>query len=45
MGSTFVLIADIIGRVLIAPAEVPVGVVMGILGAGIFLTILIRRVK
>ncbi len=45
MGATFVLVADIIGRVLIAPAEVPVGVVMGILGAGIFLAILMKRVK
>ncbi len=45
IGAAFVLLADIIGRSLIAPAEVPVGVVMGIIGAGVFLAILLRRVK
>ena len=41
-GATFVLISDIIGRTLIAPAEIPVGVVMGVIGAGIFLVFLLR---
>ncbi|WP_241968956.1 ABC transporter permease [Trueperella bialowiezensis] len=45
VGAAFVLLADIIGRSLIYPAEIPVGVVMGIIGAGIFLVILVRRVK
>ncbi|MDP9806474.1 iron complex transport system permease protein [Trueperella bonasi] len=45
VGAAFVLLADIIGRLLIYPSEVPVGVVMGVLGAGIFLAILLRRVK
>ena len=44
-GAVFVLLADIIGRTLIAPAEIPVGVVMGIIGAAIFLVILLRTVK
>lgn len=44
-GAVFVLLADIIGRTLIAPAEIPVGVVMGIIGAAIFLFILLRTVK
>ncbi|MDO5726717.1 MAG: iron chelate uptake ABC transporter family permease subunit, partial [Bowdeniella nasicola] len=39
-GAAFVLVSDIIGRSLIAPAEIPVGVVMGIIGAAIFLTFL-----
>lgn len=44
-GAGFVLIADIIGRSVVAPAEVPVGVVMGIIGASIFLVFLIKKVK
>lgn len=44
-GAAFVLVADIIGRTLIAPAEIPVGVVMGVIGAAIFLVFLLRTVK
>lgn len=44
-GAIFVLIADIIGRTLIAPAEIPVGVVMGVIGAAVFLVFLMRTVK
>ncbi|MDO5048637.1 MAG: iron chelate uptake ABC transporter family permease subunit [Actinomycetaceae bacterium] len=44
-GAVFVLVADIIGRSIIAPAEIPVGVVMGIVGGAIFLFILLRTVK
>ncbi len=44
-GAAFVLFADIMARTLIAPAEIPVGVVMGVLGAGIFLIFLIRTMK
>ncbi|MDK8352090.1 iron chelate uptake ABC transporter family permease subunit, partial [Gleimia europaea] len=44
-GAGFVLIADILGRTLIAPAEIPVGVVMGVLGDTIFLVILLKTVK
>ncbi|MDO5701687.1 MAG: iron chelate uptake ABC transporter family permease subunit [Bowdeniella nasicola] len=44
-GAIFVLLADIVGRSLIAPAEIPVGVVMGISGSIIFLFLLIRMVR
>lgn len=44
-GAAFVLLADILARTLIAPAEIPVGVVMGVVGAAIFLTFLIRTAK
>lgn len=44
-GAVFVLIGDILGRTLIAPAEIPVGVVMGVIGAAAFLVILLRTVK
>lgn len=42
-GAVFVLAADLIGRTIISPAEVPVGVVMGIVGAAIFLYLLLRN--
>lgn len=45
VGAAFVLLADIIGRSLIPPAEIPVGAVMGMIGAGIFLVILLRKVR
>ncbi|QTG75616.1 ABC transporter permease [Trueperella pecoris] len=45
VGAAFVLVADLLSRTLIAPAEVPVGVVMGVVGAAIFLTILLKRVR
>lgn len=41
-GATFVLCADILSRSLIAPSEIPVGVIMGVLGAGLFLFVLLR---
>ncbi|MDO5034741.1 MAG: iron chelate uptake ABC transporter family permease subunit, partial [Actinomycetaceae bacterium] len=44
-GAAFALLADIIGRTLIAPAEIPVGVVMGIAGGAIFLILLLRSNK
>lgn len=39
-GAGFVLLSDIISRLLIYPAEVPVGVVIGVLGSGLFLMII-----
>ncbi|OFJ71801.1 iron ABC transporter permease [Actinomyces sp. HMSC06A08] len=44
-GAFFVLVSDIIGRTLIAPAEIPVGVVMGVIGAAIFIGFLLKTVK
>jgi iron complex transport system permease protein len=43
MGATLVLLADILARVLVRPAELPLGVVMAILGAPIFLHMVVRR--
>lgn len=42
-GSMFLLICDILARVVIAPYEVPVSVVVGILGSFIFIALLMRR--
>lgn len=42
-GSAFLLICDIIARTIIAPYEVPVSVVVGIIGSLIFLSLLLRK--
>lgn len=43
LGAVFVLFCDILGRVIIYPYEVPIGLTVGILGSGIFLYLLMRR--
>ena len=42
-GSILVLTADLLGRVLFAPSEVPVGIVMAFIGAPFFFYLLLRR--
>jgi iron complex transport system permease protein len=42
-GSIFLLVCDILARVIIAPYEVPVSVVVGALGSLIFIVLLMRR--
>ncbi|MFC0216173.1 ABC transporter permease [Paenibacillus chartarius] len=43
LGAVFVLFCDILGRVVIYPYEVPIGLTVGILGSGMFLYLLLRR--
>lgn len=43
LGGVFVLACDILGRVLIYPYELSIGVIVGVLGSGIFLYLLMRR--
>ncbi|MEM9583028.1 MAG: iron ABC transporter permease [Pseudomonadota bacterium] len=43
LGASLLLVADIISRVIIAPAELPIGIVTAVLGAPVFLWILLRR--
>jgi iron complex transport system permease protein len=43
LGAGFVLICDIIGRVIRFPYEVPISVVVGVIGSVIFLYLLLRR--
>lgn len=43
LGAALVLVADVVGRVVRYPYEVPVGVVMGILGSVAFLWFLLRH--
>lgn len=44
-GAVFVLIADVLGRLVVHPAELPVGVVLGIVGAPAFVLIVVRYKK
>ena len=37
------VLADVIARVIIAPAELPIGIVTAVLGAPVFLWILLRQ--
>ncbi|MFC4671651.1 FecCD family ABC transporter permease [Seohaeicola nanhaiensis] len=43
LGATLLLVADVISRVIVAPGELPIGIVTAILGAPVFLWILLRR--
>ena len=42
-GAALVLVADLLGRVLFAPAEVPVGIVMAAIGAPFFFALLLKE--
>lgn len=42
-GAGFVLACDIFGRLVRAPYEIPISVVVGVVGSGIFLWLLLRR--
>ena len=43
LGASLLLGADMIARLVIAPAELPIGIVTAVLGAPVFLWILLRR--
>ena len=45
LGASFVLVCDIISRVIIAPYEVPINLTIGVIGAVIFLYLIFRRNK
>lgn len=42
-GGVFLVVADLVARTLLAPAEIPVGVVTAAVGAPIFLALLLRK--
>lgn len=42
-GAALTLLCDLIGRLVIVPYEVPVGTVMGVVGAALFLLLILRR--
>jgi iron complex transport system permease protein len=43
LGACLLLIADVISRVIISPAELPIGIITAVLGSPVFLWILLRR--
>lgn len=43
LGASLLLCADMISRIVVTPAELPIGIVTAILGAPVFLWILLRR--
>ena len=43
LGASLLVLADMLARVIIAPAELPIGIVTAVLGAPIFLWILLKR--
>ena len=45
LGALFVLVCDIIGRVIIYPYEIPINLTVGVIGSGIFIYLLLRRKK
>lgn len=45
LGSLFLLLCDILGRIAIYPHEIPIGMITGIIGSGIFLIMIIRRLS
>lgn len=42
-GAAFLLICDIIGRIVIYPFEIPIGMMVGIIGGVVFLILLLRK--
>ncbi|KGX91136.1 iron ABC transporter permease [Pontibacillus halophilus JSM 076056 = DSM 19796] len=43
LGALFVLLCDLLGRVIIFPYEISIGLTVGVIGSGIFLVLLLRR--
>lgn len=43
LGAVFVLMCDIIGRLIIYPYEIPINLTVGVIGSGIFIFLLLRR--
>lgn len=43
LGAVFILLCDILGRIIIFPYEIPIGLTVGVVGSGIFIYLLMRR--
>ncbi len=43
LGAALVISCDILARLVIAPYEIPIGTIMGVIGSGLFLYFLLRR--
>jgi len=44
-GATLVLLCDLLARTLVAPHELPIGTILGVVGAGAFLAMLLKGVR
>ncbi|UXU76653.1 MULTISPECIES: ABC transporter permease [unclassified Paracoccus (in: a-proteobacteria)] len=44
-GAGLVLVCDILGRLLIAPYEIPLGTMMGVIGSAVFLALILRETR
>ena len=44
-GALFVLICDIVGRVIIRPFELPIALIVGVIGSGLFLVMMFMRLR
>lgn len=42
-GAALVIVSDLLGRVLFAPSELPVGIILALIGAPFFLVLLLKR--
>jgi iron complex transport system permease protein len=45
VGATLVVLADVVGRVVIRPAELPVGIVLAVVGGPLFLLVVVRLLR
>jgi iron complex transport system permease protein len=45
LGATLLTVADVVSRTLIAPAELPIGIVTAILGTPVFIALLLKQKK
>jgi len=45
LGAIFLLVSDTIARTVIAPAEIPVGIVTSLIGAPVFIWLILRKKK
>lgn len=45
LGALFVLVCDVLGRIIIAPYELPIELIVGVVGSLLFIGILLRRLK
>jgi iron complex transport system permease protein len=43
LGAVLVIFADIVARIIVSPAELPIGIILAIIGAPVFLHLVIRR--
>jgi iron complex transport system permease protein len=43
LGAALVLVADVVARMIVRPAELPLGIVMAAIGAPVFLHLVLRR--